>query len=95
MQQGCGCPPSPLYIGPLGGRRPWEIPSPGPEPPPPQMGLYKGGGREGSRTRSLGASLSPCYTSSSRSRLAKPGRNSDASTTTLSCCWIFINLSFP
>ena len=21
---GCGCPPSPLYIGPLGGRRPWD-----------------------------------------------------------------------
>ena len=39
---------------------------------------------------------SPCYTSSSsRSSLAKPCRSSAASTTTLSCCWIIINLSFP
>ena len=50
---------------------------------------------EGSCTLSLGASL-PCYTSSSsRNSLAKPCRSSAASTTTLSCCWIFINLSFP
>ena len=37
-----------------------------------------------------------CYTSSSsRSCLAKPCRSPAASTTTPSCCWIFINLSFP
>ena len=39
---------------------------------------------------------SPCYnSSSSRSRLAKPCWSSAASTTTPSCCWIIINLSFP
>ena len=55
---------TPLAAAPLGrfnlqGRRP-----PG--------GLYKGGGREGSRTLALGASLPLCYTSPSRRRLAKP-----------------------
>ena len=39
---------------------------------------------------------SPCYTSSSsRNSLANPCRSSAVSTTTPSCYWIFINLSFP
>ncbi|XBI56448.1 hypothetical protein VPH35_038039 [Triticum aestivum] len=42
-----------------------------------------------------GASLSPCNTSPSRRSLAKPCRDPATSTTTPSCCWISINLSFP
>ena len=61
----------------------------------PPGGLYKGEEREGSRTLKSWRLPLPCYTSSSRSCLAKPCRNPAASTTTPSCCWIFINLSFP
>ena len=72
---------------------PWEIASP--RAGAPLGGLYKGGQGEGSRTQVL-APPSPCYTSSSSDHsLAKPCRSSAASTTTPSCCWIFINLSFP
>ena len=55
---------------PPGCRPPWEIASPRAGAP---LGAYiKEGGREGSSTLSLGASL-PCYTSSSsHSCLAKP-----------------------
>ena len=54
------------------GRRPpsrWDL---GRRPPLPG-GLYKGG-REGSSTTALGASLLPCYTSPSRRNSAKPCR---------------------
>ena len=53
------------------------------------------GGGEGSNTTAFGASLLPCNTSPSRRSLAKPCRDPATSTTTLSCCWISINLSFP
>ena len=78
---------------PLGRRPPWEIASPRAGAP---LGAYiKEGRGEGSRSQVL-APPSPCYTSSSsRSSLAKPCRSSAASTTTPSCCWISINLSFP
>ena len=73
---------------------PWEIGSPRAGAPP--GGLYKGGQGEGSRNPKVLAPPSPCYTSSSsRSSLAKPCRSSATSTTTPSCCWISINLSFP
>ena len=78
---------------PLGRRPLGRLDLPGPAPP---LGAYiKEGRGEGSRTQVL-VPLSPCYTSSSsRSSLAKPCRSSAASTTTPSCCWIIINLSFP
>ena len=64
--------------------------------PPPLLRLYKGRGGRGGRTYKPWRLPPPCNTSSSfRSCLAKPCRSSSASTTTLSCCWIFINLSFP
>ena len=73
---------------------PWGALHP-PWPAPPLGAYIKEGRGEGSRTQVL-APPSPCYTSSSsRSSLAKPCRNPAASTTTPSCCWIFINLSFP
>ena len=43
----------------------------------------------------LGASLLPCYTSLSRRSSVKPCRHPSTSTTTPSCYWISINLSFP
>ena len=43
-------------LHPPGRRPPWEISSPGPAPP---QGAYIKGGREGSGTPTLGASLSP------------------------------------
>ena len=80
-------------LHPPGRRPPWEIRSPRVGAPP--GGLYKGGQGEG-RAPCVLAPPSPCYTSSSsRSSLAKPCRSSAASTTTPSCYWIFINLSFP
>ena len=101
-----GIPPAPRVGNPrvggfplaLGGKAP-------PWPPPPTLdgvwpapplpgGLYKGG-REGSNNTALGASLLPCYTSPSRRSSAKPCRDPATSTTTPSCCWISINLSFP
>ena len=83
----------------LGGKSPPWPPPPiqmgsWPAPPPLPGGLYKGG-REGSSTTTLGTSLLPCYTSPSRRRSAKPCRDPATSTTTPSCCWISINLSFP
>ena len=41
-------------------------------PPPSPLALYIVGGREGSKTTALGASLLPCYTSPSRRSSAKP-----------------------
>ena len=55
---------------PPGRHPPLEIPSP--RAGAPLRTLYIEGGREGSRTLALGASLPPCYTSPSRRRLAKP-----------------------
>ena len=72
---------------------PWEIPSPGPAPP---LGtLYKeGGGRAAAPLHlappfPLATPLPP--TDAWRSPAGIPA----ASTTTPSCCWIFINLSSP
>ena len=80
-------------LHPLGRRPPLEIGSPGAGAP--LEAYIKGGGRGAAVPLCL-VPPSPCYTSSSsRSRLAKPCRSSAASTTTPSCCWIFINLSFP
>ena len=62
---------------------------------PPSQGAYIKGGREGSNTTALGASLLPCNTSPSRRSSAKPCRDPATSTTTPSCCWMSINLSFP
>ena len=82
-----GGTPPPLAAAPL------EIPSLGPAPP---LGsLSKEWGWEGRRTQHQAPPSAPCYTSPSRSCLAKPCRSPAASTTTPSCCWIFIHLSFP
>ena len=103
-------PPAPRVGNPRGGGRPtWlggeATPLP-PWPPPPHVDGFQGrrppskgpiysGGREGSNTTAPGASLPPCNTSPSRKSLAKPCRDPATSTTTPSCCWISINLSFP
>ena len=60
------------------------------------LGAYIKEGRGRAAAPYVLAPPSPCYTSfSSRGSLAKPCRSSAASTTTPSCCWIIINLSFP
>ena len=90
---GEGAPPLALGGTPPLGRPPLEIPSLGPAPP---WGPYiKRGGGRAAAPNTLAPPSPPCYTSSSRSCLAKPCRSPAASTTTPSCCWIFINLSFP
>ena len=61
----------------------------------PLGSLYKEGGGRAAAHNTLAPPSPPCYTSPSRSCLAKPWRSPAASTTTPSCCWIFINLSFP
>ena len=72
---------------------PWEIASPRAGTP---LGAYIKEGRGRAAAPLCLVPPSPCYTSSSsRSRLAKPSQSSTASTTTPSCCWIIINLSFP
>ena len=78
--------PSPL------GRPPWRSHLPGLAHPP---GAYiKGGGR--AATYSLGRLPPPLqHLSLSRRSSAKPCRRPATSTTTPSCCWISINLSFP
>ena len=89
----------PLALGgkaplpPFGRRPPLEIPSPWAGAPP--GGLYKGGGGRAA-THSLGRLPPPLqHLSLSRRSSAKPCRRPATSTTTPSCCWISINLSFP
>ena len=60
----------------------------------PSTPIYSGEAH-GSRTPSPGASLPPVTPLPPRLRLAKPCRDPATSTTTPSCCWISINLSFP
>ena len=80
-------------LPPLWPPPPLEIPSLGAGAPPP--GAYiKGGGR--AATYSLGRLPPPLqHLSLSRRSSAKPCRDPATSTTTPSCCWISINLSFP
>ena len=75
------------------GRRPPTLDGFWPAPPP--KGAYiKGGGR--AATHSLGRLPPPLqHLSLSRRSSAKPCRRPATSTTTPSCCWISINLSFP
>ena len=75
------------------GRRPPTLDGFWPAPPP--KGAYiVGGGR--AATYSLGRLPPPLqHLSLSRRSSAKPCRRPATSTTTPSCCWIFINLSFP
>ena len=105
-----GLPPMRLGLGTLGGSSPlpwgarqplpplWpppplEIPSPRAGAPP--GGLYKGG-EGGQQHHSLGRLPPPLqHLSLSRRSSAKPCRRPATSTTTPSCCWISINLSFP
>ena len=53
------------------------------------------GEREGSRTLAPGAPSPSRDTSPSRCAWRSPAEITVASTTTTSCCWISINLSFP
>ena len=62
--------------------------------PAPSTPIYSGEAH-GSSTPSPGASLPPVTPLPPRLRLAKPCRDPATSTTTPSCCWISINLSFP
>ena len=78
---------------PLLGRRPpnprWVLAG-----PPPKGAYIKGGGR--AATYSLGRLPPPLqHPSLSRRSSAKLCRRPATSTTTPSCCWISINLSFP
>ena len=100
---------APLRLGleTLGGGAPLALGgTPPPWPPPPwEIPISRTGapqeayikeGRASAAAPCVLAPPSPYYTSSSsRNSLAKPCRSSTASTTTPSCCWIFINLSFP
>ena len=63
--------------------------------PPSQGGLYKGGGGRAAHY-SLWRLPPPLqHLSLARRSSAKPCRRAATSTTTPSCCWISINLSFP
>ena len=78
---------------PFGRRPPWRSHLPGPAPP---QGAYIRGGR--AATYSLGRLPPPLQhlsLSLSRRSSAKPCRRPATSSTTPSCCWISINLSFP
>ena len=80
-------------LPPFGRRPPWRSHLPGPAPP---QGAYikVGGGR--AATYGLGRLPPPLqHLSLSRRSSAKPCRRPATSTTTPSCCWISINLSFP
>ena len=104
-----GPPPMRLGLGTLGGASPlpWGARHPFPPlaaappwrshllgPAPPQGAYIKGGGR--AATYSLGRLPPPLqHLSLSRRSSAKPCRRPATSTTTPSCCWISINLSFP
>ncbi len=59
---------------------------------PPPKGAYIKGGREGRKLQPWAPPSSPA---TPLSLSQKPCRRPATSTTTPSCCWIFINLSFP
>ena len=85
--QGAAAPP-PLYIGsPRGGAGPriWDLLG-----PPPWGAYIKGGGAAAPLT--LGASLSPATPLPLVVERRSPAAVTPASTTTPSCCWIFINV---
>ena len=106
-----GPPPMRLGLGTLGGEFPLALggkatPSP-PWPPPPNprwvlagsplpRGPINSGGEGGQQTHSLWRLPPPLqHLSLARRSSAKPCRRAATSTTTPSCCWISINLSFP
>ena len=64
-------------------------------PAHPLGGLYKGGEGGAAAPLSLGASLSPATPLPLAVERRSPAAVTPASTTTPSCCWIFINLSSP
>ena len=64
--------------------------------PPLSLGPIYSGGKGGQQHYSLGRLPPPLqHLSLSRRSSAKPCRRTATSTTTPSCCWISINLSFP
>ena len=88
--------PAPRVGNPRGGGRPtWlggQATPLGRRPPGP---LYTVGGGRAAAPQPLAPPSPSRDTSPSRLRLAKPCRDPATSTTTPSCCWISINLSFP
>ena len=105
-----GLPPAPRVGNPrvggapldLGGKppplSPW-LPPPHldgswPAPPPLPGGLYKGG-EGGQQLDSLGRLPPPLLHLSLSQKLGEALPRPATSTTTSSCCWISINLSFP
>ena len=65
-------------------------------PPPLSLGpIYSGGKGEQQHYKPWRLPLPPVTPLPPRLRLAKPCRDPATSTTTPSCCWISINLSFP
>ena len=79
-------------LSPFGRRPPLEIPSPRAGAPP--GGLYKGG-EGGQQDNSLGRFPPPLLHLSVSQKLGEALPRPATSTTTPSCCWISINLSFP
>ena len=104
-----GPPPMRLGLGTLGGSSPlpWGARQPFPPPlgrrppldlisrgrRPPQGAYIKGGGR--AAHNSLGRLPPPLQHLSLSQKLSKALPRPATSTTTPSCCWISINLSFP
>ena len=64
-------------------------------PPPPPKGAYIKGGREGSNLQPWAPPSFPVTPLPLAEALRSPAAIAAASTTTLSCCWISVNLSFP
>ena len=87
MAWGGSHPPSPLAAAPPTLDGFW--------PAPPPKGAYIKGGGGRAATHSLGRLPPPLQHLSLSQKLAKPCRRAATSTTTPSCCWISINLSFP
>ena len=103
-----GPPPAPRVGNPRGGGQPtWlggqatplAAAPPGnwisQGPAPPRAPIYRGGGREGSRTLDLAPPFPIATPLCPADAWRSPAGIPAASTTTPSCCWIFINLSFP
>ena len=100
-----GPPPAPRVGNPRVGGRPTCLGGKvSPRPPPPHAdgfqagaplgGLYKGG-REGSYLQPWAPPSSPATPLSLAEARRSPAEIPATSTTTPSCCWISINLSFP
>ena len=88
MTWGGSHPPSPLAAAP-----PWRSDLPGPAPP--QGSLYIVGGGRAAAPQPLAPPSPPATPLPLAEAWRSPAEIPATSTTTTSCCWISINLSFP